>query len=139
MNWVSDRLNDNDDYFEERRTFRVWALIQIDRAASGIHSLAYPGSDEEIELALDACIPAEHLSERQRAAVLDAFSNPVAHCNSCCWCGFIHQAADYRCPSCGDDSIYWDDRSRAWVPYRDHRALAIRPVCTSQLSIGGAS
>jgi hypothetical protein len=138
MNWTSDHIiAPAAARSPEIDTWQLRLGWWIDRQLGRAFGWFYPGSDEEERDALDAGIPAKWMSERQRAIALEAFVNPVAHCNECCWAGFIHEAPDYTCPSCGDDgALYWDERSRAWVPYTDRRALAIVPACT--LEKGGA-
>ncbi len=126
LNWISAHIiapecEAHPDVDTRLLRFGWW----LESRLSELHGWFCEGSNFEIELAVDGCIPARYLNDRQRAAVLDAFPNLCASCNSCQWVGFTHQAEDNFCPSCGSDSIHWIDRSQAWVPYTDKRAIAV--------------
>ena len=126
---------------------RRWFL---DGKVTTVFGWAWNGSDEEIEAAFNNETPIQYLTERQEAAIYDAYDLVVAHCDMCGWTGLPELTDDGACPECICDwAVHLCEgelcAQRPARPYRDRTALMVcerRPwdkANVEALAKGGAS
>ena len=125
LNWVWDHILRNSHDGSLLDTFGWW----LDARLSAIFSLAYRGSDFELKLAEDGCIPDEHLSDRQRAHLARAYPRYCTDHES-------ESLQSYLCPICGTQTLLEGPRGGECVNVMCERCRSkwnIAPVgCTCQ-------
>lgn len=94
LNWVWDHILRDAPDGGLLDSFGWW----LDARLGSLFSIAYAGSDFELELAEELCIPEEHLSDRQRAHLAARYPR---------YCTTRESASlyDCLCPVCGTATL----------------------------------